>query len=318
MLLIHAGVSFHVLLDNTAADNKNNVVLFFLAWLVLRNYTIESRMFCMVKGHTYSRIDQCFRTLIGHCLSAAVNTCKQLVDSIFEFLGAYNCTGCHELHCLWDWSSYFAPHVHERFAGFGPGQYGSGMHEFVFRKDSDGVVRMWYRKSSQSTTWFPDGDGMPVFRSSPEGKPELKKAKPDASWRRAEVESTVRAWFRWMSVQASELVRIKQEWETCFANLPPPDGDTSFMPHGLQLEWVDLPEHEPSRCSNPVRPRITGTVENPPVNPVTGVGRTAADVQAELRAYQDSIRAVSDVSVFQADFLFVKAEVAGKRTHEHA
>ena len=78
-----------------------------------------------------------------------------------------------------DWKKFFAPHVHQNFEGFATGSYGSGMHEFVFRKDSDGVVRMWHRKSSQATTWFPDGDGMPVFQSSPEGRPELKKAKPD-------------------------------------------------------------------------------------------------------------------------------------------
>ena len=109
-------------------------MIFFLAWLVLIDATEEASFFCMMKGHTYSRIDQTFRALIGQLLSVPVWTVTSLVRYIGRYLGAYNCK-CQELDCLWDWKSFFAPHVHERFGGFATSQFGSGMHEFVLRKN---------------------------------------------------------------------------------------------------------------------------------------------------------------------------------------
>ena len=115
----------NVLLDNTAADNKNNEMIFFLAWLVAMDVTDEASFFCMLKGHTYSRIDQTFRTLIGQLIACPVWTVTLLVQYIRQFLQPYNCHACIELHCLWDWKAFFAPHVHERFGGFATGQFGS-------------------------------------------------------------------------------------------------------------------------------------------------------------------------------------------------
>ena len=124
-------------------------MIFFLAWLVQMGYFVEASFFCMQVGHTFSRIDQTFRTLIGHLLSKAIWTVEQLVASIAQYLSAYNCEGCAELHCVWNWKDYFAPHIHQRFTGFATGQFGSGMHEFLLRKDRNGVVRLWFRASSQ-------------------------------------------------------------------------------------------------------------------------------------------------------------------------
>uniref|UniRef100_A0A7S2IVP4 DUF7869 domain-containing protein n=1 Tax=Haptolina brevifila TaxID=156173 RepID=A0A7S2IVP4_9EUKA len=121
------GQTVNVLLDNTSADNKNNEMIFFLAWLVLIDATEEAGFFCMMKGHTYSRIDQSFRALIGQLLAVPVWTVTLLLRYIHRFLAPYDCSACIELHCLWDWKNFFAPHVHERFGGFATGQFGSGM-----------------------------------------------------------------------------------------------------------------------------------------------------------------------------------------------
>ena len=56
----HGGVfgeRFHLLLDNTVADNKCNVVMCFLAWLVAMDIFVEASFFCMIVGHTYCRIE---------------------------------------------------------------------------------------------------------------------------------------------------------------------------------------------------------------------------------------------------------------------
>lgn len=302
------GQVLNVLLDNTGADNKNNEMIFFLAWLVMQDVTEEASFFCMMKGHTYSRIDQTFRTLIMKLLAVPVWTVNLLMHYIRKFLGAYGCSEVIELHCLWDWKAFFAPHVHERFTGFGTGQFGSGMHEFVLRKDRFGEVCFWHRKSSQAI-WLPEGNGMPVFKTRPTGIPSLASAKADHQWGRPVVESTIRAWYRFLSVNATDDMKVRQEWEARFAALPP-DGDTEQLPPGQKLVWHQLPKFTPARGA-PVLPNafVTDHMQNPPVNPVTGFGRTAADVQHELTAYRQRLRSTATADnppVFQADFLFVQ------------
>lgn len=56
-----------------------------------------------------------------------------------------------------------------------PGHFGSGMHEVLCRKDMEGQVRVYFRKSSQASNWLPEGDGMLVFKSIPEGQPPIAK-----------------------------------------------------------------------------------------------------------------------------------------------
>lgn len=115
------GTIFNVLLDNTGEANKNNEMIFFLAWLVAMDYFEEASFFCMIKGHTYSKIDQTFRALIGQIRAVCVWTVESLVHYVFEFLRVYNCLGVEELPHVWDWTNYFKPHVHERFSGFSTG-----------------------------------------------------------------------------------------------------------------------------------------------------------------------------------------------------
>lgn len=115
------GTLFNVLLDNTGEANKNNEMIFFISWLVAMEYFEEASFFCMMKGHTYSRIDQTFRALIGQLLTVSIWTVEPLVHYIFKFLQAYNCLGVEELPHVWDWTEFFKPHVHERFGGFATG-----------------------------------------------------------------------------------------------------------------------------------------------------------------------------------------------------
>eukprot|EP00965_Chrysotila_dentata_P098011 3241179-Pleurochrysis_carterae.AAC.1 len=67
------------------------------------------------------------------------------------------------------------------------------MHEVYCRKDRNGDMRVWFRKSSQATSWLPGGPGYLAFSSFPKGAPLLAKAKPDVRWSRSMVEGTIRA-----------------------------------------------------------------------------------------------------------------------------
>ena len=48
----------------------------------------------------------------------------------------------------------------------------------------------------------------------------------------------------------------------------------------------------------------SNVLENPVVNPVTGKGRTAADVAYELNMHRAHMRTVDKTAIFQADFIF--------------
>lgn len=240
------GTILNVLLDNTGAENKNFTMICFLGWLVLTDVFEETGFFCMQKGHTYSRVDQSFRTLIGQLLGEAIWTVGSLLHCIFKFLLPYNCLSVIELPHLWDWDTYFKEHVHQKLKGFCTSQYGSGMHEVMIRKDREGRVRVWFRASSQASNWLPEGDGYEIFKSIPSGAPPIAKGKSDHEWRRFKVQDTVRRWFGYMTTNQEEAARIREDWETRFSELPA-DGDFDSLPDTKKLEWRDIPKRTPRR-----------------------------------------------------------------------
>lgn len=243
------GTILNTLLDNTGADNKNFTVICFFAWLVQKDVFEEAGFFCMQKGHTYSRIDQCFRTLIRQLMGEEIWTVESLIHFIFKFLQPYDCLSVSEMPHLWDWDNFFKPHVDKKLKGFATGQFGSGMHEVLIRKDHEGVVRVWFRASSQASNWLPEGQGYSVFKSVPVGQPPIARGKHDYEWKREKVEETVRRWFRFMNVDQHEARRIRETWDKRFSSLPP-DGDFSLMRDMEVLEWMDLPKQTPRRPCN--------------------------------------------------------------------
>eukprot|EP00965_Chrysotila_dentata_P034692 1155085-Pleurochrysis_carterae.AAC.1 len=52
------GTRLHIQLDNTCAENKNDTMIAFLAWLVKEDIFIKAAFFCMIKGHTFTSLDQ--------------------------------------------------------------------------------------------------------------------------------------------------------------------------------------------------------------------------------------------------------------------
>ena len=204
--------------------------------------------------------------------------------------------------------------MHPRFGGFATGQFGSGMHELVLRKDKFGEVRCHMRKSSASSSWLPEGEGYPVFKTIPTGHPILAEGKACHKWGREIVESTVRSWFRFMGLSPASETRVRSDWETRFSTLPvgvTANGgvDMEQLSEKLKLVWQDLPSFVP------VRGHVAGVagaahgtsdeMENPPVNPITGPGRTVAVRDREVAAYRQRVRQSHRDAIFQSDYLFV-------------
>jgi hypothetical protein len=207
----------------------------FIGWLVLRDYFDDASFFCQLKGHTFTVLDQSFNTMICQLLTQAIYTMSSLTRFIFQFLQPYGCQEVIELHQLWDWTDAFKPHL-TRIAGFCTGQFGAGMHECYIRKDTEGGVRMWIRKSSKAAGWLPEGPGFQVFESEPVMPPSIAATKSAGTWGRQAVEATIRAWYNFMAIESGELKIVKEEWEARFDALPD-DTDASQIDPALRLHW---------------------------------------------------------------------------------
>ena len=135
------GAHLVVLLDNTAAENKNQYMLYFLAWLVQRGVCDEASIFSMLVGHTYTDLDQSFNTLISQLGQVGTWTIEDMRKRIVDYMHKYDMKSAADLHCLWNWHDFLTPHIEGKFKGFCTSMYGSGMHEFLLRKDAQGQVR---------------------------------------------------------------------------------------------------------------------------------------------------------------------------------
>ena len=148
--------------------------------------------------------------------------------------------------------------------------------------------------------------------------PPIARTKIAESWGKAAVEATIRAWYCFMALESNEMKEVKQDWEARFAALPAND-DASQIDPRLRLEWKALPVA--TILGGGVRPEnetiargcerfgaVTDALENAPVNPLTGHGRTPAEVNKELRAWHAYMRAEyqSKNPIFQGDYLFVQ------------
>ena len=188
------------------------------------------------------------------------------------------------------------------------------------------------RKSSKASTWFPEGPGYIVFDTVPDSfPPPIAPSKSDATWGRGFIEATIRAWYSLMVVDSDKLKDIKKEWEARFAALPPREDSTNAdaIPEEHKLVWRDLPRRRfanrdgrrpGDRARAELGVGITDALENPPINPITGIGRTAAQVAADTKAYHDYVRATpfSFEPIFQADYIFVLAAGHSLQLHRVA
>eukprot|EP00965_Chrysotila_dentata_P132992 4397644-Pleurochrysis_carterae.AAC.1 len=147
-------------------------------------------------GAHYAKARVCAHVQRAHVhfgISARIQSGAQA--HVLRLLEKYNIVECRELHCVWDFKEWLEPHLHP-IRGFATGQFGDGMHEFILRKDSAGIVRVYFRKSSQASTWQPEGLGYEVFKSQQNVVPPLASLKPDDKWKKSTVDGTVRQWLK--------------------------------------------------------------------------------------------------------------------------
>eukprot|EP00965_Chrysotila_dentata_P177202 5852499-Pleurochrysis_carterae.AAC.2 len=305
------GSRLHVQLDNTCGENKIMTVIAFLGWLVYTDVFAEANFFGMPKGHTYTLLDQSFSTLIENLRNYPIYAISALIRKVHILLSGYNVIECRELRCIWDIKSWLEPHVHE-LRGYATSQFGDGMHEFLIRKDSKGVVRVMLRKTSQASTWLPEGEGYELFKSAPSGSPPFAARKLDRDWERLVVMSTVRRWVPHFVLPEAERRAAEAEWQERLWNMPI-DMKVEDLPEAYKLLWPVLPR---GCCQAPAEAAgslfESDTLENPEINPITGPGRSAATVNAELRAFQSAARAEDDARATDGDETLVRRVFQGE------
>lgn len=332
------GSKLHLQLDNTTSENKNIAVIGLVALLVAWGVFREASIFFMPVGHTYNELDATFTPLIDMLMANAVPTISALLEIIQLALAAKRIRTVQNLSHLWDFSGYLKQYMHSAIGGFSVTQQSSGMHEFYFSRDADGDVRMKARQSSQACTWLPEGDGDLIFREIPDpaSAPPLAAISSDVSWEKASVAVNVRRWLPFLGLTCDELNKAIAEWESVFDSMPV-DGDVTRLREDELLQWVPLPAHVDvldqhalrvmaGTCASGNRHSVScrtlmhfscvlsfaddvcggdDQVENPPVNPITGLNRTSATVRAELRRYNDSIRESAAIKpLFLSDHIF--------------
>lgn len=162
--------------------------------------------------------------------------------------------------------------------------------------------------------WLPEGPGYEVFKSVPPIEaPPSAPLKKDEEWRRATVEATIRQWFPYMALSQHALERVKQEWNSYFQM--PKDMSAEQTPDSSKLHWKPLPKHIPQNLGTQtatfaaMNPSVR--LENPPVDPTYGCGRTTAMRDREAAQYRAQIRSAAQQThtqqaVFQADYLLVQ------------
>lgn len=115
-----------------------------------------------------------------------------------------------------------------------------------------------------------------------------------------------------------ELSNIREEWRQTFENIPP-GGDPNKLKEELKPKWYELPKRVSWASvigSQSIGARsfmgVSSRLENPPVNSMTGYGRSSTEVQRELDGYREYRRRQAESEqyppVFLQDYLFVQLQ----------
>ena len=134
--------------------------------------------------------------------------------------------------------------------------------------------------------------------------------------------------YLYMAVSAHEMKLIKKEWAGIFDKLPT-DGTASVADPKDALKFRELSRFQDRRAAarNALERNLPPTqaaevagrvaagaavsaaLENPPVDPLTGLGHTAAEKAKETRMYQAYVRKSQTCddfpAVFQGDYLIL-------------
>lgn len=167
ILLIH--------MDNTCKENKNNLVIKYLAFLVFHGVFDEVRILFLLVGHTHTIIDQRFSVITRELSARDAYTLPQLLQHVgklaFGLSSDLNYQQQVKQSLDWEWLN--ADDLSWFFQGFATkvieGQK-HAIHSIRICKDANGQVAFQYKEHDRPGPWsghHVTGQPLPVFKKAP-------------------------------------------------------------------------------------------------------------------------------------------------------
>ena len=153
---------------------------------------------------------------------------------------------------------------------------------FIIEPDCEGEPCIHYARSSQSTTFIPEGrDGYRIFKTQPpDGCPPIAGLKSDEEWEKEKVMSAVRRWYHHFKHPSQEEAHAaRDEWERRFidASTPhPPAWKELPRRHQGYRRPVQSVHYTPHFQTAAASQLFHHEAENPRVNPIISGDRCAA------------------------------------------
>jgi len=329
------GRHFHLQLDNTTGENKNMIVIAFVAWLMQIHTFHHARIFFLTKGNTKTQLDQSFGTYIRQLQYHCFLTLGSLVLFMYRAtLGKYvGVQPPQYLYCIWDWEKYLEPFI-EPISGYATAGDFSGMHIFDFSLTRDGDVQLHMKQSFQSSVASPEGPGYIVLKGMPEGAPPLQRLKTPLEWHKSEVQQSTQVASKYFCRLGDQqrIADVVAEWDDLFkqmkddvSQLAPEQRLTFQFPHRSNgpADMVDIsngrarlhPDDLP-QAHREMLERILyrpSDVEPPRVDPTFGGERTFADRERERAQLREELRrkegpSATNPPIYRQEYLILQLE----------
>jgi len=169
-------------MDNTCKENKNNLVIKYLAFLVHHNVFDEVRILFLLVGHTHSIIDQRFSVISRALREQDAYTLDQLgaLVEVLELGFKKEDNRYYYIKQAMDWSWLLDDTVSYKFKGFQTLNLDGvkhAIHSIRLRKDRSGQVVFSYKEHDRPGPWqghFETRAPLPVFKEVPNPPAALK------------------------------------------------------------------------------------------------------------------------------------------------
>lgn len=162
-------------MDNTCKENKNNLMVKYLGFLVHHGVFDEVRVLFLLVGHTHSVIDQRFSVISRELSAQDAYTLDQLVKLVAQLsLGlAAESNRYFVVKQALDWSWLLSDAVGWHMKGFNSTTIDGikhALHAIRIRKDDSGEVVFEYKEHDRPGPWlghYDTNEPIPLFKAAP-------------------------------------------------------------------------------------------------------------------------------------------------------
>ena len=338
----------HLQVDNTCAENKNEVMIAIAAWLVSKCYFKRVRVFFLMVGHTHIIIDQIFGVITKYVKKKEILTVQAMNDTVDAAMVAnpqYEAKKTVYTRALFDFTGF----AKKQLGGLHPFKYISGhptfwddlgawggYHDFLFEKAVDGLATVRTRQSTQDAYQAP----AQTIKTLPgdDEMPPLAECKTWAQWSKKgskTVRDTIGVCLKHAKIKDGAMVAANDTWQALFAEIPDrvadlkldlrpsfsPIPQTELVPAGVDAAVWLPPTNDGSDFAELIKnwgSHLFDRMMNPTFDPMVTSNQTQAALAGRLSQFRNLSRASSGPScsansaIFPGDWLLVRADAAAE------